>query len=249
MATASKKAKAAKSGQRSRRERRFAPRPTMNAGVVKAFGGLGAAGLGAGVWAQFGHAWMNSEVPPYPSAPFALGLIAGGAVSCAAAVWLGTTGEPALRVGSGGIAIERGAELTRVPWYGVERIVWDTGGQSLSVAGTDEAGRDVRFVVSPKSQPAAAAWIVKEARDRIPDKVDVPEEAHGLPSAGANEGELLALDPVQVVGRRCAETDRIIAYEPDARVCPRCERVYHKAEVPESCLCGASLVNLRTAAE
>jgi hypothetical protein len=28
-------------------------------------------------------------------------------------------------------------------------------------------------------------------------------------------------------------------------VCPRCDRVYHKAHVPEACACGASLEDLR----
>ena len=55
----------------------------------------------------------------------------------------------------------------------------------------------------------------------------------------------MVLDAVQVVGKRCAATDRIIAYEPDARVCPRCERVYYKASVPDACVCGAPLAHLR----
>jgi hypothetical protein len=50
------------------------------------------------------------------------------------------------------------------------------------------------------------------------------------------------------VGKRCAESDVIISYEPDARVCPRCERVYHKDHVPKSCVCGASLAEVKAPA-
>jgi hypothetical protein len=36
----------------------------------------------------------------------------------------------------------------------------------------------------------------------------------------------------------------MIAYEPDARVCPACERVFHKDKVPRKCLCGTDLSKL-----
>ena len=243
MAKGSKKAKAK---SKERLERRFTPRPTTNPSVVKALGGLGAAALGAGTFAQFGHQLMNSELPPYP---FGTGLVAGGALMCGAAVWLGTSGEQVLRVGAGGIAVEKGKEVTRIPWYGIERIVWEPISRVLAIQGTDDMGKTGRLVVSPESHPAAAAWVVKEARSRIPALVDVPDETHGLPEASASAGELLVMDPVQVVGRRCAVTQKIIAYEPDARVCPRCERVYYKLEVPDECACGASLQGMRAAAE
>jgi hypothetical protein len=243
MAKGSKKAKA---GRKERQERRFVPRPTSSANLVKALGGLAAAALGAGVWAQFGHGWMDSPLPPYGFAPV---LLAGGAVAFGGAVWLGTSGEQPLRVGSGGIAIDWGKEMKRVPWHGVERIVWDPDRQVLSVHGKDESGSDQRLALTPKTHPLAIAWIVKEGRDRIPDSVDVPEEALGIPAARATDGEMLVMDAVQVVGKRCASSDRIIAYEPDARVCPRCERVYYRESVPETCACGASLAGLRVPAE
>src|SRR5439155_1157310 len=93
------------------------------------------------------------------------------------------------------------------------------------------------------SQPQAVAWILKEARARIPDCVDVPEESEAIPAASEDAGEVLAAEPPQVVGKHCAESGKVIAYEPDARVCPKCERVYHKAHVPNDCPCGASLEN------
>jgi hypothetical protein len=95
------------------------------------------------------------------------------------------------------------------------------------------------------SHPQTAAWIVKEARARIPAVVDVPTDA-AIPDASADAGESFPLEPPQVVGRHCAESGRVISYEPDARVCPRCERVFHKTSVPAVCPCGASLADLRS---
>jgi hypothetical protein len=88
---------------------------------------------------------------------------------------------------------------------------------------------------------------VKEARSRVPSVVDVPDDAT-LPEPRADAGETLPLEPPQVVGRHCAASGKVISYEPDARVCPRCERVFHKAHVPETCDCGASLSDLRASA-
>ena len=47
------------------------------------------------------------------------------------------------------------------------------------------------------------------------------------------------------MGKKCAATGKTISYEPDARVCPRCERVYMRRSVPKKCKCGNSLVHLR----
>jgi hypothetical protein len=243
-------AKAGKTGKaghaKGRHEQRFTPQPTTSPAVAKAVGGVGAAALGAGVWAQFGHDWMENGMPPFAFAP---ALLAGGAVAFGVAVWLGTSGEAVLRVGAGGIGIEKGKQITRIPWYEVERVVWDPEAQVLSVLGKDEAGGAQQLAVRPRVHPAALAWIVKEARERIPGRVDVPDAALGVPEARQGDGEDIVMDAVQVVGKRCAATDRILAYEPDARVCPRCERVYHKLSVPTDCACGASLQGLRATEE
>jgi hypothetical protein len=227
---------------RERKERRFTPLPAMSQNVLNAFGGISAAVLGAGVFAQFGHGWLDNPAPPYSFAP---AMIAGGAVAFGAAVWLGTSGEAVLRVGAGGIAIEKANDVARIAWHKVERIAWDPDRTVLEVRGKDEGGRMQALALSPKVYPGAIGWIVKEARSRIPLEVDVPDEAHGLPVAEQGDGELLTMEPFQVVGKRCAESDRVIAYEPDARVCTRCERVYYRLAVPEACECGAALDALR----
>ncbi len=237
------KGKKTKSQKRERKERRFVPASAGNPLLVKVMGGLGAASLGAGTWAQFGHQLSNVEMPPVPYAPY---ILAAGAAFFAAAIWLGTSSEPALRVGSAGIAIEK-VEIQRIPWYAIERVVWDRERAEIAVRGKDDAGKDVSLTVRAKNHGLAAAWIAREAKERIPKVTDVPDEVPGLPQTRSGDGELLPLDPVQVVGCHCAASGQVIAYEPDARVCPKCERVYHKSSVPEECACGAKLSEAKPA--
>jgi hypothetical protein len=237
-------AKKTKSGKapkpRPRRERRFEPQASVQPGLVYVLGAIGAAAMGAGAWEQFGPLLSDAGPEPLKLGPYVL---TAGAALAGVAIWMGTSGEPALRVGDGGLAVEKSG-LRRMPWYAVERIEWRD--EAVRVTGKDDAGVAMNVVASLRTQAQAAAWIVKEARARVPDVVQVPEDTT-LPEARAEAGEPIALDPPQVVGRHCAASGKVISYEPDARVCPRCERVYHKAHVPETCACGASLSELRAA--
>jgi hypothetical protein len=240
MAKKSKGGKREKS--RDRRERRFEPAASASKNVVYIVGAVGAVAMGAGAWGQFGSLVHEGGPEPFKAAAY---ILAVGALLVGVAIWIGTSGEPSLRVGDAGLAVEKGG-LRRMPWYGVERIEWI--GETVRVTGKDQAGTGLTVNASLKSQPQAAAWIVREARDRIPAVVDVPDDAT-LPEARASAGEALKLEPTQVVGRRCAATGKVIAYEPDARVCPRCERVYYKANVPDTCDCGGALAELRSHAQ
>jgi len=238
-----KKSKSAKRDRaRTRTERRFEPRATTSPVVAYVLGALGALGMGAGFWGQFGTYLAGETLDPVKSAPWFLTV---GAIAVGAAVWLGTSGEPPLRVGDGGIGIEKG-QLRRMPWHAVERIEWR--GEAVRVTGNDEAGAALLIVAKCATHPQAAAWIVREGRARIPAVVDVPSDAT-LPEAGASAGTTLPLEPHQVVGKRCAASGTVISFEPDARVCPRCERVYHKTHVPDACACGAPLADLRSEAK
>jgi hypothetical protein len=223
---------------KERREQRFEPRPNASLLVSHGLGAIGALVMGAGAWGQFGPSFTDAGLEPLKAAPYVL---FGGAVVVAVAIWLGTSGEPPIRVGDGGIALEKG-QLRRIPWYGVKRVEWR--GEAVRVTGTDLTGAETTVVVSSVKHPQAAAWIVKEARERVPAVVDVPQDAT-LPAPQAHAGPSLVLEPIQVVGLRCAASDQIISYEPDARICRRCERVYHKAHVPDTCVCGASLADLK----
>jgi hypothetical protein len=226
---------------RERRERRFVPQSGRSPLLVKALGAVGAAALGAGTWAQFGTELSHADLQPHAFAPY---MLAGGALLVAVAIWLGTSGEAALRVGAGGIAVEK-AEVKRIPWHAVERIVWNPERAELTVRGKDANDKEISIAVAARTHPYAAAWIMREARDRIPRVTDVPDEVIGLPGTSPADGQVIVLEPVQVVGSHCAESGRVIAYEPDARVCPKCELVYHKNTVPEACSCGASLAGMR----
>ena len=229
-------AKKTKDKKRERTEQRFLPQSTTSPLLVNILGGLGAAAIGAGVMGQY--------VRPEP-VPYAVWILAGGAVLLGVAIWISSTGEAAVRVGDAGIAFEKGG-VVRLPWWGIQSIAWDGAEQVLEVAGKDETGADLRFRVGTKTQPQAVAWIAREARARIPKVAELSEETlEALPAPLKDAALVIRLDPIQVVGRRCADTDKVIAYEPDARVCPRCERVYHKAHVPESCACGGTLAPLR----
>lgn len=231
-------AKKKTSKPRERTERRFVPQAATNPKLVYLVGAAGALVLGAGAFGQFGNALRKTPVDPVEWAPW---LLAAGAVLLAIALWVGTSTAAAIRVGVAGIAEERNPPR-RMPWWRVE----DVSGTPdvITVRGKDEAGAEMVVRFTRASMPGALAWVVREAKERAPEEFEVSDEVVeqiGKPSKTA--GEVVACPPLQVVGKRCAESDTVISYEPDARVCPRCERVYHKEHVPKTCVCGASLEN------
>jgi hypothetical protein len=229
-------AKKSKDKKRERSERRFLPQSSTPPRVVQIIGALGAAALGGGLTGQYAR--------PEP-VPNAIWVLAAGALLVGVATWIGTSGAAPLRVGDGGVGVEKGG-VRRLPWWGIESITWDESEAALSVTGKDESGAGLSFRISQKNQPQAVAWIAKEARARIPKVVELSDDALAtIGKASREAGQLLKLDKVQIVGRRCAGSDKAIAWEPDGRVCHRCERVYHKDHVPETCDCGGSLAALR----
>lgn len=225
-----------RSRQPTRRERRFFPKSAANPVLVRVMGGLGAMAMGAGVWGQF----LSSAPEPLKSAPW---ILAAGAALFGLAIWIGTSGDPVLRVGDGGVGLDRGT-VRRIPWRWVESVSWDADKRSVTVSGRDEADAALVVTARLETQPQAAAWIVKEARLRASETVSIPEDAE-IPDAIDDSEDVVVMDPLQVVGLRCAKSKKIISFEPDARVCTRCERVYHKDHVPKRCACGATLAHLR----
>ncbi len=233
-----KKSKAKVTKPRPRRERRFEPIASTSPSVIYLLGAIGALAMGAGAWEEFAPLVSDATLTPMKLAPYVLTL---GAGLVGAAIWMGTSGEPMLRVGDSGLATEKGG-LKRMPWYAIERIDWRE--ETVRVEGKDDSGAPMTLSASLRSHPQAAAWIVTEARARVPAVVHVPEDA-SLPDAQADAGVTVELDPPRVVGKHCAASGKVISYEPDARICPRCERVFHKEHVPVTCECGASLGELR----
>lgn len=227
-----------------REERRFTATSSHSSWLVRGLGVVGAAALGAGSWGFFyGQSFVGDEklkqVPQF--------LIAGGAIVTGLTLWLGTSAEAPLRVGDPGISMERG-EVRRMPWWGLSSLTWESGNLALVVSGKDESGTGWTFKVPVSSHAEAAGWILKEACARVPKVVDIDDEIlDKLPGANPHAGMKIDLEPLQVVGRRCAVSGQTISFEPDARTCMHCERVYHKRSVPKKCKCGASLAHLRTA--
>jgi hypothetical protein len=229
----------AKGGKKARRERselRFLPHSVGSVPVVYAVGGIGGLLLGAGAWAQWLRMILGSA---QASLPFGTWVLAAGIVILGIAIFLGTSGEPSLRVGDAGIAIEKGG-VQRLPWWGVESVTYDAGASSIVARGQGEGGGEVIARANVKNHPQAAAWIVREARERIPAVVSVGSDV-SLPTPRESAGERLVLEQLQIVGKRCAASRTIIAFEPDGRVCARCERVYHKDHVPPTCECGGAM--------
>ncbi len=243
---AKKEKTATKKGRRGsverRRERRFVAQASTGTTTVRALGGVAALLLGAGVWGYF---YAQSFATDDQLRAFPSYLIAAGAVLMGLTIWIGTSSESPVRVGAPGIAVERG-EVRRMPWWAVDTITFEPGSLSVVVAGKDESNVDWTFKVPVRTHPEAAGWLVKEAVERIPRRVDIADDTlDKLPAAHEHAGTVIDLEPLQVVGKRCAVTNKTISYEPDARVCPRCERVYAKRSVPKKCKCGNSLVHLQ----
>lgn len=236
--TSEKREKKSKKKAKNRVERKFLPESSRNRGLVAGLGGVGSAVLGAGMYGQL-YA-KNFRVTEEQTVNPMMALTIGGAALVMGAVWLGTSADAAVRVGSPGVGLDKNGDIKRIPWYALTRIEWDESDLALRLEGKDESGASTTIHVSARTQATACAWIVKEAHLRAGELAkNLPEDlAERLPEASADAGEKAELEPVHVVGRRCAISDEIIAYEPDAVVCTRCERVYEKEHVPGECACG-----------
>jgi hypothetical protein len=204
-------------------ERRFTVEPTERSNYQALVGGLGAAALGAGAYAT----WMHDA--PMPIAPYLFG---GGTLALIVASVMGSSDSVPLRVGDAGVAVERGGgQPDRIRWFEVEKV-WLEGKDRVVVEG---AGK--RIVVPAAHHAQAAGWILKEAGTRIPKKVTVDvERREALARVVSDHAEVVAVEPMQVTGRRCKASNAIISFEREARACPSCGEVYDRKHVPEKCL-------------
>ncbi len=215
--------------EQARSERRFEPKAGAAALASVIAMSLGAVAVGAGVYGQ----WLrDAERGSHPWAVYLLG--AGSVVLLGVAV-LGQRTPPVIRVGDAGVGREGdGGEITRIAWCDVTRLTL-----SASALTVESHGRAITVPVD--LQGVAAARVLAEARRRIPAKAEDIDPGP-LPAVEEGAGELIALEPPQVAGARCHASDKLIAFEKDARVCGRCGAVYHKEHVPNRCTaCDASL--------
>jgi hypothetical protein len=139
-----------------------------------------------------------------------------------------------VRVGDGGVAEERDeGSIERVGWCEVTRLL-------VTDAAVTVQGTGVTISIPRNIHGLAAARVVREARERIPKKVDT--DANVEPPAGAADPAKQPLDPPQIAGEACKASHKIISFEKDARLCGKCGELYHKSGVPERCLtCDARL--------
>ena len=212
-----------------RSERRFEPTASVMAVLSTIAMSVGAVLVGAGTYAQ----WLRTgDLGPHPAAPY---LLAGGAVLLIAVALFGQRLARPLRVGDAGVALEKDpGELERLEWRDVTRILLSGGVLSLQGSGTT-------ISVPVAVHRAAAARIFSEASRRIPAKVE-GVDGSSLGEADSQAGEKLMLEPPQVAGQHCKQSDKLIAFEKDGRLCARCGEVYHKDSVPPRCLtCDAQL--------
>jgi len=217
MAETKKKKKA----KRERKERRFTPEQTYSSGAAVGVGMVGALAAGAGVWGQ----WISET--PHSYAPFLFGA---GAIALGAALWFGDAGAVPVRIGDAGVALERGTELIRLAWCDLETI--EVVGKQLMLR-SDKTTLNIPIAAHPK----AVAWILAEGTKRVPEVMNVKKsELTGLPEPKDLDGELVLLEGVQVAGRHCAASEKPIAFERDARLCPNCAEVYLKDQVPKKCV-------------
>ncbi len=210
-----------------REERRFVPERS-NAAILTMAGAI-VGGLAIGIG---GYGQLLSD-PRVAAAPWTA---AGGAVVLAAVILWGDMQGTAIRVGDGGVALERQGKVgVRVPWCDMREVVVKDGTVRV------ESEPPLSFSVA--SHPLAAAWVAKEAKARIPKRLKTDKGAEdALPKTRAGDGERLEVEPRQITGRECRASGRAITFERDARFCDRCGEIYHKDEMPDACLtCGANL--------
>jgi hypothetical protein len=217
----------ASSGPAGRSERRFVTSSAYIALWVALVGMAGALLLGAGAFGM----WILD--PPIAWASY---LVAGGGVALGVALWFGGPAETAVLVGDGGIAVEDGRDVARMPWYQLEAVT--KKGDSLVLSG---AKATVRFSLG--ANPKAAAYALAQVAERRPSALQVhPSAVPGLPAPDANAGSEQTISDDQVAGSKCAASEKPIQVEDEARHCPRCGQIYHKDTTPERCVsCDAEL--------
>ena len=213
----------------ARSERRFEPKVGANAIVSMIAASLAAVVAGAGFYAQF----IPNESAPHTYAAYAPYLLAGGVLALIGVMLFGQRPVSPVRVGDAGIGLEKGpAEIERIGWNEVTRILLSDGMLTFQASGAS-------IGIPTTAHALAAARALSEARERIPRKVEIEGDVAPFdPKAG----EVVALEPPQVAGLRCKGSDKLIAFEKDARLCGRCGEVFHKDGVPRRCVtCDAKL--------
>jgi len=230
--------------KRERFERRFAPQSTIDKRLIMLLGGIGAMAMGGGAFGQWGMLLRDTSEGAEP-VPYSIWILIAGCVLLGVAIVVGTSTETVLRVGSAGVGEEKSQGIRRMPWHELEHLAIENS-EVMVLRGKDDKGGAYTIRIRTKTAPAAVARILSEAKARASKAVELTKgEEKAIGPSSNNAGEWAEPPPLQVVGQHCAVSGKVIAYEPDARVCTRCELVFHKNHVPKHCECGNSLDDLR----
>ncbi len=204
-----------------RSERRFEPKASLELGLTMLGMSVAALLAGAGVYGQ----WFRGEdAGAHPAATY---LLLGALLLGAAVGLFGQWSMKALRVGDAGVGLESGpGEIERIGWH-------DVTGLLLTETALTVQGSGTAIAIPLRAHLAAAARVLAEARVRIPTPAAAAASRKArclrptMPPA-----RVRPLEPPQVAGLRCKATDKLIAFEADARLCGRCGEHYHKEGVP-----------------
>ncbi|UQA55423.1 hypothetical protein [Polyangium aurulentum] len=213
-----------------RTERRYEPKRTTAVMVTPIVGLLGSFALGAGTYLLFlrDEALGSRET-------LAIGLLVAGVALLVFTLVGGQWPARPIRVGDAGVGVEKGgSEIDRIGWYAVTKM-------SLSQLALTVQSLSSTLVIPLSLHRDAAGRVLAEARQRIPGKVEgIASDA--LDKYDTKAGQPMPLEPAQVAGQKCKASGKIIAFERDARLCGRCEEIYHKDSVPKRCVtCDARL--------
>jgi len=214
----------------ARTERRYEPASATPQGLFLLVLNAGALAAGAGAVSFYVQS-KNAG-----AAPFTAEILGTGALLLAGATALSAARGNAVRVGPAGIAFEKG-DLLRVPWHGLSRV--QVEGAVLRIEGVSSFGGAVNETCSLHTHRDAAAAIVAEVVARVPAVLVGAAPESLVPRAEA--GEAIALEALQIAGKRCAASGKPLAFESDGVACERCERVYAKGAKPAVCACGGAL--------
>lgn len=216
-----KRINSAKVQDKKRKQRRFATSSAYMPLWVGLVGMFGCLVLGSGVFGL----WIAE--PPHAWASY---LVAAGGLGLGISLWFGTPAELAVAVGDAGVLVERGRQTQRIHWYEVRAIRCVSG--HLVV---ESAQLNLKFLIG--ANRSAAAYLLKEAAERVPDVIDVdPDVLKTLPNPKEVRGIVEAIEDDQVAGARCAASNELIRLEENARLCARCGQVYDQAHMPSACV-------------
>lgn len=220
------KKKKKKSGARKLHESRFVPALSQKTKMFMGLAALGAAVLGAGVYAQFrAQLGIAGATGPMEKGSIILGA---GAILLAIVVLTFPEKPRPVLVGDLGVAIDDPNGEERLLWCDITKVTATATHLVL------EGGKLV-LSISLEEHALAVGRIVHELEQRMDDLVE-DLDTKGLPPYVKGAGTREEIQGLQVTGRKCRASKKAITADLDARLCPNCAEVYHKDHVPESCL-------------